>query len=196
MSLARDLVRCLSTMDCLYPRDLPQPARKKKNGAMERPLKDATTADLWKTLFALIVELSLRSGLVTEEELIPALVTPPGNEIARPRVSSHDNASQVGMEEGTDHELGEESAKEEDPLVEFAQEPHAETESGANAGDTVQPESNDFHTSASQNTAVVNSVATINEQGASSHRDPSQEDESALAPRASHHSYPPEYNPL
>ena len=29
MSLVRDLVRCLSTMDCLYPRDLPQPARKK-----------------------------------------------------------------------------------------------------------------------------------------------------------------------
>ena len=30
MSLVRDLVRCLSTMDCLYPRDLPQPARGKK----------------------------------------------------------------------------------------------------------------------------------------------------------------------
>ena len=91
---------------------------------MERPLEDATTANLWKTLSALIVELSLRSGLVTEEELIPALATPPGNGIARPRMSSHDNASQVGMEEGTeDHELGEESAKEEDPLVEFAQEP-------------------------------------------------------------------------
>ena len=26
---------------------------------MERPLEDATTANLWKTLFALIVELSL-----------------------------------------------------------------------------------------------------------------------------------------
>ena len=30
MSLVRDLVRCLSTMDCLYPRDLPQPAGKNK----------------------------------------------------------------------------------------------------------------------------------------------------------------------
>ena len=30
MSHVRFVVRCLSTMDCLYPRDLPQPARKKK----------------------------------------------------------------------------------------------------------------------------------------------------------------------
>ena len=30
MSLVRLVVRCLSTMDCLYPRDLPQPAREKK----------------------------------------------------------------------------------------------------------------------------------------------------------------------
>ena len=68
---------------------------------MERPLEDATTANLWKTLFALIVELSLRSGLVTEEELIPALATPPGNEI-QSRVSSRSNASQVDLEEGED----------------------------------------------------------------------------------------------
>ena len=41
MSLVRDLVRCLSTMDCLYPRDLPQPARKKKGMVWEglMPLK-------------------------------------------------------------------------------------------------------------------------------------------------------------
>ncbi len=133
---------------------------------MERPLEDATTANLWKTLFALIVELSVRSGLVTEEELIPALATPPGNEIARPRVSSHNNASQVDMEEGKDdHELGEESPKEEDPMVEFAQEPDAETEPGANIGDTLQPESNEFNTPASENTAVVNSGAAINGPG-------------------------------
>ena len=118
-------------------------------GAMERPLEDATTANLWKTLFALIVELSLRAGLVTEEELIPALATPPGNEIARPQVSPHNSASRVDMEEGAnDYELGEESAQEEDPLVEFAQEPDAETEPGANVGDTLQTESNDFNTSA------------------------------------------------
>ena len=101
---------------------------------------------------------------MTEEELIPALATPPGNEIARPRVSSHDNA----------------------PLVEFAQEPDAETEPGANVGDTLQPVSNDFNTPASEDTAVVNSVATINGQAASSHKDPPlQEEESALAPGAS-----------
>ena len=99
---------------------------------MERPLEDATTANLRKTLFALIVELSLRSGLVTEEELIPALATPPGNEI-QSRVSSRSNASQVDLEEGEDdHELGEESAKEEDPTLELGQEPDAETEPGAN----------------------------------------------------------------
>ncbi len=132
---------------------------------MERPLEDATTANLWKTLFALIVELSLRSGLVTEEELIPALATPPGNEIARP--------SQVDLEEGEDdHELGEESAKEEDPMVEFGQEPDAETEPGANVGATLQPVSSDFNAPASENTAVVHSGAAINEQAASSHRDP------------------------
>ena len=37
-SLVRFLVRCLSTMDCLYPRDLPQPARKKKMPATYRSL--------------------------------------------------------------------------------------------------------------------------------------------------------------
>ena len=39
------------------------------SNTMERPLEDTTTAMLWKTLFATIVELSLRSGLFTEEEL-------------------------------------------------------------------------------------------------------------------------------
>ena len=33
MSLVRNLVRCLLPMDCLYPRDLSQPARKKKKNA-------------------------------------------------------------------------------------------------------------------------------------------------------------------
>ena len=49
------------------------------SAGMERPLEDATTANLWKTLFALIVELSLRSGLVTEEELVPALAAQSAN---------------------------------------------------------------------------------------------------------------------
>ena len=102
---------------------------------MERPLEDATTANLWKTLFALIVELSLRSGLVTEEELVPALATTLGNEGARPSTASHGDVSQEGQEE-----VGEESAKEEDPVVEFAHAPDAETEPGATTGDRMQPE--------------------------------------------------------
>ena len=81
---------------------------------MERPLEDSTTANLWKTLFVLIVELSLRSGLVTEEELIPALSTPPGNEITRMWAPSHGNTSQAQDAGEGDQELGEESAKEED----------------------------------------------------------------------------------
>ena len=36
MLLVRDLVRCLLPMDCLYPRDLPQPAREKKRNAIVR----------------------------------------------------------------------------------------------------------------------------------------------------------------
>ena len=56
---------------------------------MERPLEDSTTANLWKTLFALIVESSLRSGLVTEEELVPALAAPSGNEGAHLQALSH-----------------------------------------------------------------------------------------------------------
>ena len=108
-------------------------------------------------------------------------------------MSSHSNASQVGLEEGEeDHELGEESAKEKDPMVEFAQEPDAETELGANVGDTLQPESSNFNASASETTAV-DLEAAINGQAASSHRDPPlQKEKSALATGASHHSYPPE----
>ena len=97
---------------------------------MERPLEDATTANLWKTLFALIVELSLRSGLVTQEELVPALAT------TRPSTASQEEGSQEGQEEGTgDQELGEESDKEEGPVVEVAREPDAETEPGATRGE-------------------------------------------------------------
>ena len=83
-----------------------------------RPLEDTTTAMLWKTLFATIGELSLRSGLVTEEELTPPLVVPTGSEMAQPREPSQEVASQGRMEDGTDEqELGEESEYEEDPFV-------------------------------------------------------------------------------
>ena len=63
---------------------------------MERPLEDATTANLWKTLFALIVELSLRSGLVTQEELVPALATTLTNVGMRPGTASQEEGSQEG----------------------------------------------------------------------------------------------------
>ena len=55
---------------------------------MERPLEDTTTAMLWKTLLATIVELSLGSGLFTEEELTPPLVAPTGSEMAQPHEHS------------------------------------------------------------------------------------------------------------
>ena len=41
MSHVRFVVRCLSTLDCLYPRDLPQPARKKKNVKTTMPIPRA-----------------------------------------------------------------------------------------------------------------------------------------------------------
>ena len=55
---------------------------------MERPLEDTTTAMLWKTLFAIVVELSLRSELVTEEELTASLVAPKGSEMEQSRMLS------------------------------------------------------------------------------------------------------------
>ena len=84
---------------------------------MERPLADAATEHLWRTLFALVVELSIRSGLVTENDLAPAGPMPlHTNEVPRAEV------------EEELQEQGEESADENDPIVEFAPEPDAETE--------------------------------------------------------------------
>ena len=84
---------------------------------MERPLADSPTAHLWRTLFALVVELSIRSGLVTEHDLVPA-----GPVDTR-------QAEVPNAEEGEElQEQGEESADEHDPIVEFAPEPDAETE--------------------------------------------------------------------
>ena len=84
---------------------------------MDRPLADAPTAHLWRTLFALVVELSIRSGLVTEHDLVPVGPVNPRNE----EVS---NAAECEALQ----EQGEKSADEHDPIVEFAPEPDAETE--------------------------------------------------------------------
>ena len=84
---------------------------------MERPLTEAPTAHLWRTLFALVVELSIRSGLVTEHDLVPAGPVPLRTE-ELPRAEADEELQ----------EQGEESADAHDPIVEFAPEPDAETE--------------------------------------------------------------------
>ena len=89
---------------------------------------------LWKTLFATIVELGIRSGLYTAEELTPPLNAPPGN---LPRASddpplAEDNREWPTTDETGGQEFGEESEQDEDPLVEFlGGEPDAETEPSA-----------------------------------------------------------------
>ena len=83
------------------------------------------------------------------------------------------------------------SAKEEDPLVEFAHEPDAETEPGANVGDPIPAQSNDLLISAMEGTAEANLKAEISWQAASSHSLGA-----ALTPEAPHSSYPPEYDPF
>ena len=84
---------------------------------MERRLAEAPTAHLWRTLFALVVELSIRSGLVTEHDLVPA-----GPVNLRTEELPNAEVDEVLQEQG------EESADEHDPIVEFAPEPDAETE--------------------------------------------------------------------
>ena len=69
------------------------------------------------TLFALVVKLSIRSGLVTEHDLVPAGPVPLRTE-ELPRAEVDEELQ----------EQGEESADEHDPIVEFASEPDAETE--------------------------------------------------------------------
>ena len=81
---------------------------------MERPLAEAPTAHLWRTLFALVVELSIRSGLVTEHDLVRAGPVPLRTEVV-PRAEVEEELQ----------EQGEESADEHDPIVEFAPEPDA-----------------------------------------------------------------------
>ena len=74
--------------------------------SMERPLAEAATAHLWRTLFALVVELSIRSGLVTENDLAPA----------GPAPLHTDEVPRAEVEEEL-QEQGEESADEHDPIV-------------------------------------------------------------------------------
>ena len=72
------------------------------------------------------MELSIRSGLVTEHDLVPAGPVDTRNEEV------------PNAEEGEGlQEQGEESADEHDPIVEFAPEPDAETE--PRASQDVQP---------------------------------------------------------
>ena len=162
------------------------------SAVMERPLEDATTANLWKTLFALIVELSLRSGLVTQEELVPGLTTTPTHVEERHSADSHEAGSQEGQEEGTgDQELGEESEREEDPVVEAAHEPDAETEPGAATGEKTLLEGA-THSSATQERVLMNNEGVEHSWLAA----PSQSEGSSCPQSASTHSYPPEYNPF
>ena len=79
---------------------------------MERPLEDTTRAMLWKTLFATVVELGLRSGLFSADELTPPLVAPTSSGMTQPHEHSQEVAFRGRMEDGTDaQELGEESER-------------------------------------------------------------------------------------
>ena len=146
------------------------------------------TANLWKTFFALVVELSLRSGLVTEEELVPSLSAPAGSELAQPQVPFQHDASRGRMDERNgDHEL-----------VEFAQKPDAETEPGYHLEGIPQLESE----GAAPLVALValqllSRFESMNEHSASSHRDFSLHEEgNVVTTGVSPPSYPAEYDPL
>ena len=137
---------------------------------MERPLEDTTRAMLWKTLFATVVELGLRSGLFSADELTPPLVAPTSSGMTQPHEHSQEVAFRGRMEDGTDaQELGEESEHEEDPLVEFVQEPDAEAEPGMDA-----LRSGNFGVVAPSTgtSAAPVPAALMNERSTPSHRDP------------------------
>ena len=78
--------------------------------------------------------MSLRSGLVTEEELVPALAAQSAN--------CQEEDPQELQEAGDGlQETGEESCKEEDPVVEVVQEPDAEKEPSRNTEEGLASES-------------------------------------------------------
>ena len=154
------------------------------SAGMERPLEDATTANLWKTLFALVVELSLRSGLVTEEELVPALEAQSAN---------CQEEDPQGLQEDGDglQETGEESCKEEDPVVEVVQEPDAEKEPSRNTEEGPTSES-----AAPSAPAQESSQRAEDGDEVSLHNRLSSQEEDISQQTALQHSYPPEYNPF
>ena len=144
---------------------------------MERPLADAPTAHLWWTLFALVVELSIRLGLVTEHDLVPAGPVDLRNEEVP-------NAEEVEVLQ----EQGEESADEHDPIVEFAPEPDAETE--PRASQDVLPLAELSHATTSQATGTALGVASTDRTEASSSANGSGD---AVSEREQ---YPVEYDPF
>ena len=163
---------------------LGSPISPPSSAGMERPLEDATTANLWKTLFALVVELSLRSGLVTEEELVPALDAQSAN--------CQEEDPQVLQEAGDGlQETGEESCKEEDPVVEVVQEPDAEKEPSRNTEEGLASES----AAPSAPAQESGQRAEDGDEGSLENRFSLQEEDISqqMAPQ---HSYPPEYNPF
>ena len=104
---------------------------------MERPLENTDTAMLWRTVFSVIVDLPIRPGLFTAEELTPSMGgAPPG----RGSVPSDDHLQEEHESEppgGEDagHELEEESAREDAPIVDLmAEEPDAEAEPVVSGG--------------------------------------------------------------
>ena len=144
---------------------------------MERPLAATPTAHLWRTLFALVVELSIRSGLVTEHDLVPAGPVDPRNEEA------------PNAEEGEGlQEQGEESADEHDPIVEFAPEPDAETE--PRASQDVLPLAELSHATTSQVTETAPCAVSTDHTEASSSANGSG---NAVSEREQ---YPVEYDPF
>lgn len=90
----------------------------------------------------------------------------------------------------------EQSAKEEDSIVELGSKRDAETVSQVQALKIPHSMNARASTIQSQTTAVAHPEAAINGQTASSHRDSSLEGESAVTSGASRHRYPPEYNPF
>ena len=85
---------------------------------MGRPLENTATALLWRTLFSVVVELGIRSGLFIADELTPSIGGAPsgrGSVLAEDRFQEEHEGETAGAEE-TGHELEEESAREEDPI--------------------------------------------------------------------------------
>ena len=101
-----------------------------------------------------MVELSIRSGLVTEHDLVPAGPVDLRNE----EVSNAEEGEVL-------QEQGEESADEHDPIVEFAPEPDAETEP-RNSQD-VLPLAELSHATTSQGTATAPSAVSPDHMEAS-----------------------------